>query len=60
MSDDEWEWIIRSAKQDDTGPWTCPECDEYTVELGQRFSGGRVVEYTLMCFSCDAQVVARR
>lgn len=61
MNDDEWDHIIRSAKQDEPGPWTCPECDEYTVELGQRFgrSGqGRVVEHTLMCLACGAKVVA--
>ncbi|MEU0487608.1 hypothetical protein ABZ249_00160 [Nocardiopsis sp. NPDC006139] len=58
MNDDEWNRIILSAKQDESGPWSCPECDEYTVHAGQRFDQGRVVEYTLMCFACQAEVVA--
>lgn len=58
MSNDEWDWIIRSVKDDEHGPWTCPECDEYTVNAGQRFARGQVVEYELMCFSCGAEVVA--
>ncbi|MFB4273417.1 hypothetical protein [Nonomuraea sp. GTA35] len=58
MSDDEWNHIIRSVKQGEPGPWTCPECDEYTVELGQRFGQGHVVEHTLMCLACEAEVVA--
>ena len=58
MSDDEWDRIIRSVKDDENGPWTCPECDEYTVNAGQRFADGRVVEHKLLCFSCGAKVVA--
>jgi hypothetical protein len=59
MSNDEWDRILRSVKDDEPGPWTCPECDEYTVNAGQRFGTGRVVvEHTLMCFSCGAEVVA--
>jgi transcription elongation factor Elf1 len=58
MSDDEWDRIVRSAKQGGHGPWTCPECDEYTVEQGQRFKHRQVIEYTLMCLSCGAEVVA--
>jgi hypothetical protein len=58
MNNDEWNDIIRSAKQGESGPWTCPECDEYTVESGQRFEQGHVVEHTLMCFACQAEVVA--
>ncbi|WP_067962511.1 hypothetical protein [Nocardiopsis trehalosi] len=58
MSDDEWNDIIDSARQGESGPWTCPECDEYAVESGQRFEQGQVVEHTLMCFACQAEVVA--
>ena len=58
MNDSEWDRIIRSAKQDESGPWSCPECDEYTVEPGQRFNANRVVEHTLMCLACGAKVVA--
>lgn len=55
MSNDEWNQMIRSAKQGESGPWTCPEC---AVELGQRFKQRHVVEYTLMCLACQAEVVA--
>jgi hypothetical protein len=61
MKNDEWAEIIQSAKQDDEEGvwiWTCPECDEYSVEMGVRFEHGEVVEYTLMCSSCEATVVA--
>jgi hypothetical protein len=59
MSDEEWNRIIGLAEQGETGPWSCPECDENTVELGQRFKPGqRVVENTLMCLACGAKVVA--
>ncbi|MBO2458066.1 hypothetical protein [Actinomadura violacea] len=58
MSNDEWNRIVRSAKQGEPGPWSCPECDECTVELGQRFKQRHVVEYTLMCLACQAEVVA--
>ncbi|TYK52816.1 hypothetical protein [Actinomadura decatromicini] len=58
MSEDEWNRIIRSVKQGQLGPWTCPECDEYAVELGQRFAQGHVVERTLLCFACQAKVAA--
>lgn len=50
--------MIRAAKQGEAGPWTCPECDEFAVELGQRFKQRQVVEYTLMCLACQAEVVA--
>ncbi|MGI5170362.1 hypothetical protein ACQEU3_39030 [Spirillospora sp. CA-253888] len=58
MSDDEWDHIMRAAKQGESGPWTCPECDDCTVESGQRFEQGHVVEHTLMCFACEAEVSA--
>ncbi|WP_067472213.1 hypothetical protein [Actinomadura hibisca] len=58
MNDNEWNDIIRSVEQGEPGPWSCPECDECTVELGQRFKQRNVVENTLMCFSCQAKVVA--
>lgn len=61
MKDGEWAEIIQSAKQDDEDgvwAWTCPECDEYSVETGVRFEHGQVVEYTLMCLSCGATVIA--
>ncbi|MFW6641883.1 hypothetical protein ACOALZ_17815 [Nocardiopsis algeriensis] len=58
MNDDEWNDIILSVKQGDSGPWACPECDEYTVELGQRFEQGEVVEHALLCLACEAEVVA--
>lgn len=64
MKSDEWAEIIRSAKQgneadeDGVWTWTCPECDEYSVEMGVRFEHGEAVEYTLMCLSCEAEVVA--
>lgn len=63
MKSAEWAEIIRSAKQDDgddedgVWTWTCPECDEYSVEMGVRFERGKVAEYTLMCLSCEAGVV---
>lgn len=61
MKNDEWAEIIQSAKQDDEDDvwiWTCPECDEFSVEMGVQFEHGEVVEYTLMCLSCGATVVA--
>lgn len=58
MSSDEWDRIIRSVKNDEHGPWTCPECDEFTVKDGYRFAERTVVELTLLCFSCGAKVVA--
>jgi hypothetical protein len=64
MKSDEWAEIVRSAKRGDEDDedgvwiWTCPECDEYSVEMGVRFEHGEVVEYTLMCLSCGAEVVA--
>lgn len=61
MKSDEWDEIMRQAKEDDADGvwiWTCPECDEYTVEMGQQFENGEVVEYTLACLSCEAEVTA--
>ncbi|WP_147267971.1 hypothetical protein [Spongiactinospora rosea] len=58
MNDDEWNDIMDEAKEGECGPWMCPECDGYTVELGERFEQGQVVELTLMCVACEAQVVA--
>lgn len=58
MSKDEWDRIIRSVKNAEHGPWTCPECAEFTVKDGHRFTNGKVVELTLLCFSCGAEVVA--
>ncbi|MGI5189890.1 hypothetical protein ACQEVI_17250 [Promicromonospora sp. CA-289599] len=61
MKSDEWAEIIRSAKRGDEDgvlTWTCPECNEYSVEMGVRFEHGEAVEYTLMCLYCGAEVVA--
>jgi hypothetical protein len=61
MKNDEWDQIVREAKQEDEDGvwiWTCPECDEYSVEMGVRFEHGKVVEYALTCLSCEAEVVA--
>lgn len=61
MKSDEWDEIIREAKEDDPDGvwiWTCPECDEFTVELGTQFRNGEVVSYTLACLSCEAEVTA--
>ncbi|MBX9390017.1 hypothetical protein ACFPZ0_01495 [Streptomonospora nanhaiensis] len=58
MSDDEGSHLISSVERGESGPWTCPECGEYAVESGQRFEQGRVVGHALMCFACQAEVVA--
>lgn len=61
MKKDEWDAIVREAKQDDEDgvwTWSCPECDEYSVELGVRFARGEVAEYVLTCLSCGAGVAA--
>lgn len=49
-----WSDIISSAQAGASGPWSCPECDEFAVELGQRFVRRGVVESTLLCLACQA------
>ncbi|MFI6424701.1 hypothetical protein [Promicromonospora sp. NPDC050880] len=49
-----WNDIITSVHEGANGPWTCPECDEFAVELGQRFVRRGVVESTLLCLACQA------
>ena len=49
-----WSDIISSVQEGENGPWSCPVCDEFTVELGQRFVRRGVVESTLLCHACEA------
>ncbi|RRR98488.1 hypothetical protein [Glycomyces terrestris] len=58
MNDEQWNEIIESEREGESGPWLCPDCDELTVELGVRFEGGAAVESTFMCNSCQASVTA--
>ncbi|MCK9795143.1 hypothetical protein M1843_15440 [Isoptericola sp. 4D.3] len=57
MSDEKWDDIFRQVRDGDNGPWLCPVCDvdDPTVELGQRFTRGRVVASKLYCMACTAQ-----
>lgn len=59
MNGDEWNDILRRVKEDDeSGPFTCLECDEFAVSVGQRFENGEVVEHSVMCFHCEAEASA--
>ncbi|GAA2231081.1 hypothetical protein GCM10010413_31090 [Promicromonospora sukumoe] len=49
-----WPAIMTSVREGAGGPWSCPECDEFAVELGQRFVRRGVVESTLLCLACQA------
>ncbi|MFD7026088.1 hypothetical protein [Promicromonospora sukumoe] len=45
---------MTAVREGDGGPWSCPECDEFAVELGQRFVRRGVVESTVLCLACQA------